>query len=307
VAIDPEGAPVSLQADIPEGSDFVWEQGRLQLVATDPGLHTARLMAYDPYGHSAKQWITLKVEPAARGTAWFLENRMEGGISTWSTALDFGSGRMGLYTPMLFDALSFTNRSGRELPYIFFGGNLLSHNSELRGNRLYTDLGFTFRLPDPKIATGGVYGRLCGEWSFPKLGFSRVEAEFSGHVRQAIVLTDTTGIQFIFGTASLQVAEKYDPIVKKIVHDATAKDNAAFFTRIETYARFGYGFFGGLGAWREDFPMDQRFYQRVGGVLRYQARLHSAIGQINVHSGWGPGNAGWDIAANWRFSYGAPF
>jgi hypothetical protein len=236
-----------------------------------------------------------------------VEHRLQGGIQTWVAAVDFGMGRMGLYSPTLSSALSFSNRAGREWPYVFFGGNLLSRESEMQGHRLITDLGFTLRLPDPKIATGGVYGRLLGEWASGKSGASRVELEFSGHVRQALVLTDTSGIPFIFSPASITVANRYDPIVKRIIRDATAKDNAAFFTRLETFTRLGYGMSGGLGAWREDFPMDQRFYQRVGMALRSDLRWRELLGQGTVRTGWGPGNAGWDFYATWKMSLGAWF
>jgi hypothetical protein len=251
--------------------------------------------------------VSMQIDASSRPQSWTVEHRVQGGIQTWIASVDFGMGRMGFYTPTMTQALSFTNRSGREWPYLFFGGNLLGHEAELKGNRLITDLGFTLRLPDPKIATGGVYGRLLGEWSFPKAGASKVELEFTGHVRQALVLTDTSGIQFIFSPSTITLANRYDPVVKRIIRDATAKDNAAFFTRMETYARLGYGFSGGLGAWREDFPMDQRFYQRVGAALRSDLRWRSFLGQGTVRSGWGPGNAGWDVYATWKMSLGSLF
>ncbi len=307
VAIDPENAPVEIVAEIPQGSDMQWDQGHLNLEGLEPGLHAAKLTATDVSGQRATQWIAVQVDPAARGASWTLENRMEGGISTWSATADFGAGRMGLYTPKVLQAFSFTTRSGREWPYVFFGGNLLSHASELRGNRLFTDLGFSLRLPDPKIATGGVYGRLCGEWTFPNLAFSRIETEFTGHVRQALVLTDTTGIKFIFGAEAMQFSQQYDPIIRRIVRDATAKDNAAFFTRLEAYSKFGWGVSGGPGAWREDFPMAQRYFQRLGAVARYEAHFRGLLGQFNMRSGWGPGGAGWDLYATWKVSFGEAY
>lgn len=307
VAIDPEGEGVTLEAYMPEGQAWRFENGRLEIDGDAPGLHVARLIARDPSGHWGIQWVSMQVEPAHRPMSWHIENRIQGGLAAWIAAVDFGMGRLGLFTPTLFDALSFNGRSGRDWPYLFFGGNLLGHASELKGNRLFADLGFTMRLPDPKIATGGVYGRLQGEWTFPELAFSRIETEFTGHVYQALVLTDTTGIRFIFGEEGLEAAGKYEPIVRRIMDDATAKDNAVFFTRIEAFARLGWGFFAGPAAWREDFPMDKRFLQHVGGVLRYQPQWRSLLGQANMRMGWGPGGAGFDLYASWRMSFGAPF
>jgi hypothetical protein len=103
------------------------------------------------------------------------------------------------------------------------------------------------------------------------------------------------------------LSNKYSGVVQKIIHDATASDNAAFFSRLEAYSALGYGFYAGPCVWREDFPMDQRFYQLVGGAFRYRQTVGQLLSQISLRAGWGPGGAGFDAYATLRISLGEMF
>jgi hypothetical protein len=305
VAVDVDGDPVSVRTAETPAEGLSWDGERLLLVTEKPGYYTARLIASDPAGHASDQWAAFKVEPAERPTAWFLENRIEAGLSTWNLTADFGTGRMGLYMPAL-DRLGVKGPSGaRSWPYITFGGNLLGREAEIRGNRLWADAGITFRAPSAKVATGGVMGRLAGEWTLPGRALGRIEFEMQGHVNQAIVVADTSRLHVIYGNDVLRFENDFNDIVSGIIEEATAKDNMALFTRLEGWSRLGAGFWAGPGIWREDLPNANRFRQIFGGGLRYQIRLDQALAVNSLRLGWGAG-AGWSLYWTGRISIFSP-
>jgi hypothetical protein len=307
VAIDAEGDPVSLGADPTSDGQLRWDGERLLMDPKFPGTYAARLIAEDPAGHADEQWVAYKVEKAERPLAWFLENRIEGGISTWIITADFGTGRMGIFTPDL-NRTGIQGESGqRHWPYLFFGGNLLGRENEKRGRRLWVDAGLTLRFPNSKVAVGGVFGRLLGEWTFPGMALGRVEFEMQGHVNQALVVADTSNLQFIYGDAILEFAQKYSDVVNGIIKEATAKDNMVLVTRLEGWSRIGGGFWAGPGIWREEMPNAHTYFQRLGGGLRYQARLGEALAINSLRIGWGSGGAGWSAYWTGRVSYHSPF
>ncbi|HKP97127.1 MAG TPA: putative Ig domain-containing protein [Fibrobacteria bacterium] len=306
VAVDDEGDPVSLRAESQDGR-LAWDGERLRLSAEEPGTYAARLIASDPAGHSSGQWVAYKVERAERPTAWFLENRIEGGISTWTIAADLGTGRIGLFTPAL-DRIGVKGASGaRFWPYLFFGGNLLGRANENLGRRLWIDAGVTMRMPDPKVATGGVMGRLLGEWTFPGQVLGKIEFEMQGHANQAIVVADTSNLHVIYGDAILEFSRNFTPIVDGIIKEATARDNIVLFSRLEGWSRLGAGFWAGPAIWREEIPNAHRYFQRIGAGLRYQARLGEAIACNSLRAGWGSGDAGWTVYWTGRVSLNSPF
>ncbi len=306
VAVDADGDPVSLAAET-QDPRLEWEGNRLLLNPELPGTYAARLIASDPAGHASAQWVAYKVEPADRPTTWFLENRIQGGISTWTLAADFGTGRIGLFTPSL-DRIGVKGVSGaRFWPYLFFGGNLLGRENEKIGRRLWVDAGVTMRMPDSKVATGGLMGRILGEWTFPGEALGKIEFEMQGHVNQAIVVADTSNLHVIYGDAILEFAQKFSSVVDGIIKEATARDNMVLFTRLEGWSRLGAGFWAGPGLWREEMPNDHRYFQRIGGGLRYQARLGDAIASNSLRAGWGSGGAGWTVYWTGRVSINSPF
>jgi hypothetical protein len=306
VAVDDAGDPVVIRAES-QDAQLSWDGRRLQLEPQLPGTYAARLVAADPTGHLAGQWIAYKVERADRPTAWFLENRIEAGVSTWAITADFGTGRMGIYTPSL-DRIGVQGVSGARIwPYLFFGGNLMGRANENRGRRLWIDAGLTMRMPDPKVATGGVFGRLMGEWTFPGSALGKIEFEMQGHVNQAIVVADTSNLQVIYGDAILQFAQDFTKVVDGIIKEATAKDNMVLYTRLEGWSRLGAGFWAGPGVWREEIPNAHQYYQRIGIGLRYQARLGDAMAVNSLRTGWGAGGAGWSVYWTGRVSIYSPF
>jgi hypothetical protein len=147
VAVDDDGDPVSMRAEF-QDPRLSWDGERLNLMTDMPGTYAARLIAADPAGHASGQWITYKVERADRPVAWFLENRIAGGISSWAITADFGTGRMGIYTPALQKIGAKGPSGGRYWPYLVFGGNLLGRDNENIGRRLWVDAGVTLRMPD---------------------------------------------------------------------------------------------------------------------------------------------------------------
>ena len=307
-AIDPDGEPVTLSVELPEGSPLQWDGKILNLSASVPGIYPARFTATDLGGKAADQWIAFRATPPDRKVRWILENRMQAGMTVWSIAADFGTGRIGLYTPNLNKVLSLSNQYGRELPFFFVGGNLMGRQNEAKGRRLWTDFGFTVRNPDPNIATGGVYARILGEWAFSHSPLAMVEMEFSAHVHQAMVLADTGSFRLLMRDKDItSLVEEYSGVVESIVSDAVAKENAVFYTRFEALASSGTGFFFGPGLWREDWPMVQELYQRMGGTIRYRYSTGQWIINTSLRAGWGPGGSGWDAHAALRVSLGSKF
>lgn len=305
VAVDPEGDPVSLSAQAADGGLF-WDGARLTLDPLDPGLYAAQVTATDPVGHTADQWVAFKVEPAERPTAWILENRIEAGFSSWFLTADFGTGRLGFFTPAI-NRLGVKGPSGaRSWPYLTFGGNLMGRDAEAHGRRLWADAGITFRMPDSKVVTGGIMGRLLGEWTFPRQALGRIEFEMEGHVNQAVVVADTSKLQVIYGDAILQFAEDFNDLVRGIIREATAKDNMVLYTRLEAWSRLGAGVWAGPGIWREEIPNANRYRQIVGGGVRFQARLDEALAINSLRVGWGSG-AGWTLYWTGRISIHSPF
>lgn len=308
VAVDDEGDPVRMAAEIHPGDPLRWEDDRLILETREAGTYGARLLAADPAGHLSEQWVAFKVEKAERGTAWFLENRIQGGISTWTLSADLGTGRIGIFSPAI-ERVGRTppGRIAREWPYLFFGGNLLGTAHENRGRRLWSDVGLTLRFPDHKVLTGGFYLRLLGEWTFPGSPLGRVELETVGHVNQALVVTDTSGLHVKFGDAIVEFAERMDRVVKEVIRAGTARDNTVLFTRLEGWSRLGYGFWAGPGIWREDMPNLHRYEQRIGAGLRYQARFSDAMAVNTLRVGWGAAGVGWTAYWSGRVSLNSPF
>ncbi len=308
VAVDPQGEPVTLHAEVPPGSPIQWDGRQLSFTAGRPGIYPARITATDLGGQTAEQWVAFRADPPPRKVRWFLENRVQSDMTAWTVTADFGTGRIGLYSPNLGQVLSLSAQSDREYPFIFFGGNLMGRDQEAKGRRLWTDLGFTLRLPAANIATGGVYGRIEGEWAFSHSLISWVEAEFTGHVHQALVLADTGSFRLLLRDQEInQLVNQYSGVIGEIVNQSTADDNAVFFSRIEAYSSLGQGFYAGPCLWREDLPMAQKFYQRIGGGLRYKDAIGDLITQFSLHAGWGPGGAGYSAYANMLLSLGAGF
>jgi hypothetical protein len=305
VAVDGEGDRVTLSSDSRDGRLY-WDDGRLVLDSEFPGLYAARVLASDPRGHTTDQWVAFKVDPAERPTACFLETRIEGGNATWAATADFGTGRLGFFTPAL-NRIGVKGPSGaRSWPYLTIGGNLLGREAENHGRRLWTDAGITFRMPDSKVATGGLMGRILGEWTFPGQALARIEFEMEGHVNQAVVVADTSKLQVIYGDAILQFAEDFNDLVRGIIREATAKDNMVLYTRLEAWSRLGAGFWAGPGIWREEMPNANRFRQMVGGGLRFQARMDEAMLLNSLRVGWGS-SAGWSLYWTGRISIYSPF
>jgi hypothetical protein len=305
VAVDGEGDAVTVASDSRDGRLY-WDDGRLVLDSELPGLYAARVIARDPRGHASDQWVAFKVEPAERPTAWFLENRIEAGLSVWSATADFGTGRLGFFTPAL-NRIGVKGPSGaRAWPYLTIGGNLLGREAETQGRRLWTDAGITFRMPSSKVATGGLMGRLLGEWTFPGQALGRIEFEMQGHVNQAVVVADTSKLQVIYGDAILKFADDFNELVRGIIREATAKDNMVLYTRLEAWSRLGAGFWAGPGIWREEIPNANHFRQMVGGGLRFQARLDEALAMNSLRVGWGS-SVGWSLYWTGRISIYSPF
>lgn len=307
VAVDPENEPVLLDAVTSQEGPLRWSGERLELRSDEPGIYSARLLASDPAGHGSSQWVAYKVEPAERSVAWFLENRNEAGMNMFTASCDLGTGRLGVFVPALTRVGRIHgNRSTHDWPYLFFGGNLLGTKQEKLGRRLWTDAGITLRMPDSKLLSGGFFARLLAEWTVPGAYLSQVEFESQWHANQAMVITDTAGVQAA-GNGILQFATQYANAVQDIFAAATERENIVIFSRLEGWTYLGWGLWTGPGIWREDIPNARIYQQRVGGGLRYRLHLSETIATATARAGWGAGGDGWSLYTTLRLSFGAPF
>ncbi len=310
VAVDPEGEPVILTAHLPPESPLVWDGKRLHYDPSHLGYHPARFTAEDEGGNIAEQWVVFQSEPQLAGSHWIMESRLHGEFNAWSAALDFGTGRVGLYMPnFVYGSIPYSYWMYKETPFIFLGGNLMGRKAEALGRTLWADLGMAFRNPSPRVYTGGIYTRLNGEWHFAGSPLSWIEMEATGHIHQAMAATDSS--QFFTLIHDPQDIISRDSLSSKgplssIIREGFRDDNIRFFSRIEALGPLGYGIFLGPTMWRNDLPIAKIHEQRLGGVLRFRHTELSDTYQFSAHLGWSPSD-GWGGYASMRLSFGAPY
>jgi hypothetical protein len=311
VALDPEGERVSLTVQVPRGSPLVWDGKRMIFAPQKPGFFTARFMARDAGGKSAEQWVVFNADRELAGAAWILENRMEGSYTAWTATRDFGTGRLGLYSPNFIDGYKpSTYWMSKETPFFFVGGNIMGRDAEAQGRTLWTDLGLNLGIPKPGVYKSGLYLRLNGEWNFPNAPLSWVEMELTAHVHQAIAATDSSNLKKMFKDTTDIISRdslSKDGILSTFLRDGYRDDNMRVFFRFEALGPLGWGFFIGPALWREDKPMQQRHVQWMGGAIRYGFAVFSDIYHATFRMGWSPGDDGWAWFTTVRTSFVTPF
>jgi hypothetical protein len=308
-AVDPEGEPVTLSAEIPAGSPLEWDGTRIHFKPEAPGLYPAAFTARDGGKNTAEQWVAFRSEPKSASAYWILETRTFRQYSTVSVTRDFGTGRIGFYSPN-FNRDFVPNRhwAFRETPYVFLGGNLLGRENEAEGRTLWSDFGVGFRNPAPRIITGGVYMRLNGEWHFSNSPLSWVEMEVTTHIHQAMMATDSGMLLTLFRDTTDIINRdslSQNGILSRIIRDGFREDNIVVASRLEALGALGYGFYVGPSLWREDFPIRQRYEQRLGAALRFRKVFGNDIYQLTVRGGWSPGGDGWGGFATLRMAFGS--
>lgn len=308
VAVDPEGETVALTADFAPGGPVSWDGKRLHFDASRRGTFPARLTARDASGKTAEQWVVFEAEPARSRSRHILEGRMHGEFTAWTYTRDFGTGRIGLYSPNLtYGVIPSSRWLSRETPFFFIGGNLAGDDPTRPERVLWADIGLAFRNPAPRVYAGGVYTRLNGEWHFPGSALSWIEMEWTGHVHHVMAATDS-------GTFATMLLDPTDIIARdslsldgdlsNLIRDGFREDNVRFYTRIEALGPLGWGFYAGPSMWRDDVVIAREHHQRFGAALRYRAASRSQLFQLTLRGGWGPGGDGWAAYGSMRVALG---
>lgn len=307
VALDPEGEPVTITAHLPDDAPFTWDGTRLTFHPTRAGAYTARFTARDPGGKTAEQWVAFRADPERAASHWVVESRIHGEYTAWSVTRDFGTGRIGLYSPnFIYGTIPWSYWMYRETPFFFIGGNLLGRAADANDQFLWADVGFTFGRPAPRVYTGGLFTRLHGEWYFPSSPFSRVEMETNVHVHRAMFATDSAMMfRLIRDSTDIISREKIskDGTLSRILQDGFRKDNMRIFTRVEALAPLGFGIHAGPAMWREDLPLAEESEQRFGVALRLRRTDLADSYQVTARIGNGP-RAGWGGYVSFRLSFG---
>jgi hypothetical protein len=188
----------------------------------------------------------------------------------------------------------------QQWPFVFVGGNVLGTQQARKGNQLFADLGVTLRVPNARMATGGVMTRLDGNWQIHQpLGW-RCEFEALGWVNQSLLIVDTAGLRLTIAEQEdlgsvLDIKDRLQKNFQNILDEAYRRDNAVFFTRLEAWLPVGAGVWAGTGIWREDFPLIRQWEQRVGGGARGTWKVGPVILEPSIRGGWGPDKAGWSV------------
>lgn len=300
VAVDPQGGPVQILADFLPGAPLTWDGRDLVVAPKEPGVWVARLEARDTLDQVREQWVEFR-SGARSSRAWTVRHRWEAGVAPWEAEMELGSGHIGLFTPDLVRMLAWKTLVRQDWPFLYGGVDLLDAESRRRGDALRTDIGFTLRVPDSKILTGGLMARIRADASArPELPWS-FEGEILGWIRQCIVLTDTVGYADLVssqtgGSDDPGADARYDKVFRQIQADVFDKYNMLVLTRIEGWLHLPLGLGAGVGLWREDVPVDNRYDQRVGFGARWCPSTAAGTFSATLRAGWGPGKSG---AAAW--------
>lgn len=308
VAISGIGDSVRLEAVLPPGSPIAWDGRRLTLRASRPGLYPAELVAQTATGQVARQMVAWDVRPAHRTTV-FLETRYQADLAPSQVGVDFGTGRLGLFTPSVGRLFGWTDMQDQEWPYVFLGANLLDEAARARGNRMTADLGLTVRLPKNSLYTGGFCARLSGK--LVANSFLPLETEFDlqGWIRQAVMIADSNVLVTVSLTPSQQaqfkvndarwtptkmitIQDSYWGAIQKTLDDARADDNVVLLSNLWGWTPVGAGLKAGAGVWRVDKPLAGIAHQSLGLGLKGAWSLGRLRAEPSVRGGWGPQGAG---------------
>ena len=310
VALDPEGEPVVVTAHIPDGAagaPFEWDGTRLSFRPTRAGVYTARFTARDAGGKTTEQWVAFRADPERANSHWVVEGRMHGEYTAWTVTKDFGTGRIGLYTPnLIYGTIPWSYWMYKETPYVFIGGNLLGRRADANERFLWADVGFALGRPSARVYTGGIFTRIHGEWYFPSSPFSRIEMESNLHVHRAMFATDSSMMFNLLQDPDDIISRtelSEDGTLSRILRDGFREDNVRLFTRVEALAPLGFGLYAGPAMWREDWPMGQRSEQRFGGALRLRKTDLADSYQVTARLGRGS-EAGWGGYVSVRLAFG---
>ncbi len=308
VAISGNGTLLPLKAILPAGSPMAWDGTHLSLRARKPGLYEAELLAEDTRGRQTRQVVAWDVRPAHR-TNVFLETRWEADLAPWQVGVDFGTGRLGLFTPSVGRLFGWSQLQDQEWPYLFLGANLLDEAARNRGDRLTADVGLTVRIPKSSLYTGGFYGRISGRIA-PRSSFAlETEYDIQGWIRQAVLVADSNVLSTVTLTPNQQaqfrvndprwtaskmvtIRDIYWDAVQRTLDESRADDNVVLLSNLWAWAPVGAGLKCGAGVWRVDKPLAGIAHQSVGGGVKGGWDLGRLRLEPSIRAGWGPAGAG---------------
>ncbi|MBK9579891.1 MAG: hypothetical protein IPO40_22735 [Fibrobacteres bacterium] len=297
VVSDPQGGPLELGVEFPSDAPMQWTGSELLVAPKTSGIWAARLVAKDTLGQSAERWVAFQAHGRSP-TGWRLETRWADEVNPWIVQYDFGRGRAGFFSP--HPAHFFTRSQwGADFPFLTLGADLLPASLRSQGASLGGDVGLGLRVPDRKLLTGGIMTRLGGR-SVPRGWVPlSVECEVFGWIRQAIMLTDTSGMVSLLDSVNgVQDLEKlqgqYAPLVGGVLRDAFDDNNIVILSRLEAWVRGPWNLSAGAGILRDDRLISGKFHQRFSAGLRArpQAKWLGTL-ELTGRGGWGPGESGW--------------
>jgi hypothetical protein len=308
VAVDPEGEDITMTADFAPGGPIAWDGKRLQFDPKARGAYPVLLTAQDAGGKTAEQWVMFEAEPVRASSRFMVESRVHGEFTAWTGTMDFGTGRIGLYSPNFsYGTIPWSHWMYRESPYLFVGGNLMGRKAEALDRSLWVDLGVSFRNPAPRVYAGGLYTRVNGEWHFPGSTFSWIEMEVAGHVHHMMAVTDSAKFATMLRDPRDIISRdtlSRDGTLSKLIQDGFQKENVRFYSRIEALGPLGWGIYAGPTMWRDDVIIAREHFQRFGGALRFRSADDDNLYQFTLRVGWGPGGDGWGAYGSMRLSFG---
>ncbi|HXP90450.1 MAG TPA: hypothetical protein VN931_05935 [Fibrobacteria bacterium] len=296
VALDPQGGPVHVFADIPPGAPLAWDGRDLVATPDGPGAWAARLEARDTLDQIAEQWVEFHSQ-ANPNSVVAVRHRWEAGTAPWEAEMSLGSGRIGLFVPDLDRLLGWTSLVRQDWPFVYGGMDFLGPDQRRKGNSLGGDLGFTLRVPNSDILTGGVMARISATASArPDLPWS-FEGEVLAWLNQGILLTDSGGFMKLTqaqvgGGYDSAADARYGKALGEIESDEFDRKNLVVLSRLEGWLHLPWDMGAGIGLWRNDLPIAHEFEQRVGFGLRWRPRTPAGTFSAALRAGWGPAGSG---------------
>jgi len=300
VAQDGYGGKVSIEAVYSLDAPIDWDGTELRVSPKAPGSWSVKFVARDSLDHAAEQWITF-VSEARHLSRTSLETWWVAGAHPWLFSLEFGRGRLGLFTPAPGRIFNAGSAVRQDWPYLMLGSNLLGVEAIRKGHAFTVDMGGTLRLPNAAVLTGGIVGRIQAKYDARPAYPMVFEGEFMGWVQQAIVATDTARLRATMEARNDQAGvdemqQRYGAVLGQVLSDAFNRRNAVFETRMEVWLPTPWMFQVGGGLWREDIPVSMTMSHRLGGGVRFAPSGRFGGVEATARWGWGPGRAG---AAAW--------
>jgi hypothetical protein len=122
-------------------------------------------------------------------------------------------------------------------------------------------------------------------------------------LRQGILLTDTVGYNGLVssqigGSGDPDADARYDKVFKRVEADDFDLHNLVVLTRLEGWLHLPWSLGAGVGWWREDLPVGNRYDQRVGIGTRWRPVTPEGTFCATVRAGWGSAGSGGAVWAD---------